>query len=487
MSFKNWLALIAVPVKNGYAISTGVPLSKQHVLTTAHGIPSDPKIRIILKFVDDTNNNLEWREARVVWRGKENCDAVLLEINKDMNIQSCIYSSNLPLSNVTWEGAGFPAAGKIASGDIAGKRDTVGLKGDFYHAGGAVSGNMELDVSAPPSIPGLWRGISGSPILIGERLVGIITMEKENFEERLYGVSIRKMLEDEDFKRILGVTGREERLKSLKEKVLEILKSNNKLMELFQTEPALRQYSTPHDTVEKLFVLDIDVFLKMVLYLCNQIKDDQTAADIEKLLNLLLPVIYDPGCVESTRLGVEQGIIHSIPVATRTIAEIIMAGVDNRSASYIKPITGDSYPVGVPLIETPPETGFGLDNEYSKQNAFEEHMFMKFIVKEDRYRSVPAKRTLVNDQLEYISNLEHISNKVNDSFYRHYFIYQLPPEDSPARNRVLSNIEELRKLYPRMLFISLSDSDESLIAERKICRPLKDFFVSRKEKGVVTK
>ncbi len=474
----DWLAEIAVPAGNGEScISTGVPLSNKYVLTTAHGVPADPKHEVGVRFIDDYQNNHDWRSAHTVWYNTD-LDAALIEFTKEEGLHSFIYSSFLPCEITRWEGSGFPAAGKINFGTLEGHRDTVYLYGNYYPGGSLKRRDLELTVEAPPDILGKWKGISGAPIMIGDRLIGIVKTLNENFHgDRLNGVPIWKLLEDDDFRRILGVSGRKELLDAVIFKVRGILKSDEKLLSLLCNQHELANCKKDADAVvAALLGMEIAAFIETLYAAHGRVEDDATGAAVERLLSLLLPFLYDPDCIDSVRLGIEQGVIHSLPIATRTFAEVIMAGTDLRPAGFRKPISGDSFPVGAPLIELPPAVGFDLAGEEAKINAFDEHMYGKFMSEEDRGRSLEDhdKRDLVNDELEYISK------KVQDQSYRHYFIYQVPPENQSVRERVLHNIGLLKKAYPQMIFISLSSSVESLKAERKLCRPLRDFFRSRK-------
>jgi hypothetical protein len=471
----NWLAFIAAPYSEGmYNLSTGVPISRKHVLTTAHGIPADSQTDIKVRFVHDFNARRDWRTAHTVWHSLE-YDAALLETAEVKELRPFIYSSNLPDSTTPWEGAGFAQAGKINQGELAGERNSIGLHGNFYPGGNLINGDLELTVEAPPEVEGKWKGISGAPVIIGERLIGIIKTLKGEFNgNRLCGVPLAKMLNDKKFRMILGIDKRKEQLDFVKKKAGEILKNCDEAILLFCDQPLMNGCAKDASTIIDILVdMKIDFFLKVIYSVHCSAGDDKIKTIIERLISLLLPHIYDPDCIESVKIGIKQGVLFSLPAATRTITEIIMAGVDCRPTDFCRPVMGDNFPVGTPLIEMTPEGGFDFNDENKAIKAFDEHMSLKFVSEEDRKKEKTLQRKLVNDELEYLST------KDNDHFYRHYFIYNQPAGDDDYTRRT---IERLRNDYPKLYFITLNSSDNLLLANRRIDRWIRDICKSVKGK-----
>ncbi|MFQ5628367.1 MAG: hypothetical protein ACE5I1_06380 [bacterium] len=473
MSKWQWLAEIHVLVKKGqYSISTGVPVSQQHVLTTGHGIPNDDNVKIELRFEHDFQNNIDWRPAKLCWHGEKKVDAAILEIDRVAELRSFIYSGYLPDTTTPWEGAGYPAASKITSGDLKGYREPKGMKGDFLPGGGQKSKQLDLTVEPKPKFPGLWRGISGSPVVCQSKLIGIVKSTSEDFDgNSLSGIPMWRILEVPEVRKILGHDRRQQVLDQKKKEVIAVLQNSDEVMEALAIQPAMQQ--TPREAkhyAEALFnMLPVEDFIAVVYCasLEKQVQVGKGRKRMEEILNTMLPLLHDSVLAESTRLNVELGMLLSLPAATPTIAEIIMAGVDGRPSDFRKPVPGCDFPVGTPAIEIPPESGFSVPDVESNK-VFHDHMIDKFAEAEKKETSdLNELLGYVNDELEYIAKFKKLFH------YRHYFICS-KPEDSKA----LSNLELLKETYPQLVFIFLAGGSRRY--ERKLSRPLRDFFAARK-------
>jgi len=218
----------------------------------------------------------------------------------------------------------------------------------------------------------------------------------------------------------------------------------------------------------------INEFLEIVNTAHRKAADDKTRIKLEQLLGLLLPIIFDPQCVATVKTEIRQGILISLPAATHTIAEIIMAGVDGRPTDYRMPVSDDDYPVGAPLIDFMPEGGIDMNNEDSAIVAFDTHMFKEFLKGQDSKWDVTSKRKIVNNRLKYIENL---AKRTDEHFYRYYFIYQEPSKEDNHSKRIL---EQIRANYPQLFFLSLTAAVDKMISERDLCWPLSDIYKSAK-------
>ncbi len=480
-----WLAEVRVRVdEERYSLSTGVPLSRRYLLTTGHGVPKpeEQQRSAEVRFVDDFHKKCPWRKARTVWHGGEELDAALLEIpelwhDEAPDFRAVHYSKVLPAETTPWEGAGFPAAGKITEGELAGERDSIGLNGAYLPGGHGKSQLLELTVASPPKIAGKWAGISGAPVFCEGRLIGLIKSCPENFDgHRLAAVPMRRLLENTELRKLLGYDEREKLLAQQLVKIETLLASSQEVLNALHAQPELASTgNNPKTVVAALLNMPVKPFLLTVYQASfdKNARQGKARQVMEALLGELLPWLYDAGLVESVRLNLSPGILFSLPAATETIAEIILAGIERRPAAFRKPVPGEEYPIGAPVIELPPETGFALvqDNAVS---AFDQHMFNKFVARQDRQRvSDPSVlRQLVNDELRYIATQRMINR------YRHYFICPAPKFDSEK-----STLALIQEHYPELIFICLSY--ESLVDERELCKPLRDFFAPQTGESAV--
>ncbi|MGH7494798.1 MAG: hypothetical protein ACREOO_20695 [bacterium] len=468
-----WLAEIRVRVDDKkYSLSTGVPLSRRYVLTTGHGVPKpdDDKLHAEIRFIADFHNSFPWCQAKTVWHGGKTLDAALLEISENHDLHSVSYTTALPRTTTPWEGAGFPAANKISEGELAGERDSKGLRGVYSPGGNLKSQELDLTVESPPDISGKWAGISGAPVFCEGKLIGIIKSCPESFKGfRLCAVPMSLLLANADLRKLLGYDEREKLLAQKQARVVTLLAGSEEVLAALHAQPAL--HNTPKQPLvlaEALLHMDVGEFVRIVYQASGEknVLGGKERQAMEEVLGELLPLLYDPGVVESVRLNLHLGVLFSLPAATAMIAEIIMAGIDRRPALYRKPVPGEEFPVGSPVIELPPECGFSTTVP-DVANAFDEHLFNKFAPADrDKVRNLDELRTLVNDELEYIATLK------KPFPFRHYFICP-----QPAREADRHTLMTLEKHYPQLFFITLTG--DSLRSERKPCRPLRDFFAPK--------
>lgn len=469
-----WLAEVRVPTGGKkYHLSTGVPLSRRYVLTTGHGIPSKLGSKAEIRFIADFNAGRGWRKGEVAWHGGKAVDASLLIIEEFDEIQSFIYSGELPDESVPWEGAGFPCASKITDGELKGHRNSKGLSGKYRPGGGLKSQELDLSVDDRPKIPGKWAGISGAPVLYQRKLVGIIKSFKKDFDgDSLWAVSIRQLLRDESFCKCLGLRDREDLASSVRRTVKALLSASEDVTKAIGEQ--LMIADAPHhveQVVDELFSAEIQIFEEIAHNVLKTILpgNERSLETLENLLNLMLPLLYDQDIVNSVHSELVNSTFVRLPVKTRTVAEIIMAAVGGRRASYRKPVGGDSWPVGSTLIEPPPETGFS-DPQRGLVAAFDQFMLEKLVDAEDRDADLNILRELINDGLAWIAK-----KFGGEDSYRHYFIHE-----QKDNREVKHEMETLKNAYPQIIFVVLAGDPGLLPHERRLARPLRAILAARK-------
>ena len=471
-----WLAEVRVPVGDQFRLSTGVPLSRRYVLTAGHGVPADLGAEVEIRFVADVRANREWRRGKVVWHGDEKMDASLLEIDPFDEIQSFIYSGALPDSSEPWEGAGFPTANKITEGELKGHRESKGLAGMYLPGGGQKSGELDLNVHSPPSIPGQWAGISGAPVLCGRKLIGIVKSFKKDFEGgNLTGVSIRELLKIESFCQCLGVRDRKDLVDRALAEVKDLLASAKDLAAVFGSQlGVVDPIHHIEEIVDRLWQSKVHVFEEIAFKVFKDINtgDELSLGNLQRVLNIMLPMLYDQDIVNSVHSELMNSTFVRLPVKTKTVAEIVMAAVGRRPASYHEPIDGSSWPVGLPLIEAPPETGFSNPMK-GMVAAFDQFLIEKYVRSEDRGESIEISREIINDELAFIAE-----ERGGEDSHRHYLI--LEPK---AIGEQMEQVDTLRSVYPQITFVVLREDPSLLPHERRLARPLRAILAARKEEA----
>lgn len=218
--------------------------------------------------------------------------------------------------------------------------------------------------------------------------------------------------------------------------------------------------------VDKLFEMDIEKLGKT----CNWARKSKHIAKetyqhlLDKLLNLILPHLLNYEAVAGNRQFIESGVLVRLPVKTRTIAEIFMAGADRRPSRFRQPVLGDNYPVGTNLIEPPPEMGFSAKPEIQVA-AFEKMLKEKYVAEEDLSGNLSDSdiRKLIDATLKYLSDIPEGDQ------HRYYYICN--DVESPLMQQVIGI---LKSYYDQIVFITLDGN--ALIEERSWAMPLRDIY-----------
>jgi len=473
-----WLAEVRVAAEGEkFHLSTGVPLSSRYVLTAGHGVcgAEEAEVRFIHDFRQDPK---KWRKAKIVWKGgTQKLDAALLELDPIDDLVSFIYSDDLPNFSKDWEGYGFPAANKISEGELEGHRDSKGFYGKFMRWGNMKTGELDLTVEPKPEFPGQWAGISGAPVLIDDKVVGIIKSYQEDFGGRnLAAVAIRQLFKDDSFAKHFVLPDWEDFVGSICLKLENLLKGSEKLSNVLGNLLSISNAVHRLDEIVKTLVnLRVDEFEWKMADTISGIENPQESdwKTLEMFLNLLLPIIYDITAIHSVHDNLGKGSLLRVPVATRTVAELLMAAVQRRAAAFRKPISGDEWPVGETLLEKNPESGFS-NPEKSFIELFDQMMNEKFVSVEDLGKPPQVLRILVNQELAYRAR-----RKGGDELtYKHYYICS--PKEAET---VGEQFNQLKEFYPQVIFVVLADDPMLIPEERKIGRPIREILAARNSEG----
>lgn len=165
---------------------TGYFITADRVLTARHVLGADETAspnRIRLRREEETG---EWFEVETspVWE-IDGLDAVVLGLTRPASaVGEVLFGGSPPSEDAQWASTAYPEVASQSS-DEPGARDykTVGLSGTWYPQGGRGQGMRALDlgVNDPPQ---RWHGISGAPVFVDTRLIGIIDSSPPDFENR---------------------------------------------------------------------------------------------------------------------------------------------------------------------------------------------------------------------------------------------------------------------------------------------------------------
>jgi hypothetical protein len=183
-----------------YLHGTGYFLTKDLVLTAGHVLGYFPsEISVRLETPQDRETVWLKAESVPVWEDKK-LDVALLKIMVPIHdVDLPQWGHELFDQDVKWNSVAYPVAAteETEEGIIY---KSVGLTGTLYPYGGGGQGRKELDLGVEYESEDEWKGISGAPIFVGDKLVGIIISYKTGFGgKRLEGIPIVQLLNEPAF------------------------------------------------------------------------------------------------------------------------------------------------------------------------------------------------------------------------------------------------------------------------------------------------
>jgi hypothetical protein len=191
-------------------------------------------------------------------------------------------------------------------------------------------------------------------------------------------------------------------------------------------------------------------------------------AAIRRAAQWVIPTVFDPGVVEwlrARRTDVVAAFV-PLPAATRTVAEIIMAGMDMRRARVPPSSKQEHWPQGAFCLPMPPESGFDITGHGFK-TAFDTHLIASFT--DPAMRAERDRETLIR----YVA--EELDYRAEEEAETWYFIYSRPSNDSETAG-VDAAIEQLKKQYQSIVFIRLRQDSDLFLSETRLLRPVRDML-----------
>jgi hypothetical protein len=329
-----------------------------------------------------------WPVEGIAWDGDEAYDVALITSAFPSVVEgSGLLSEEKPDDNMPpWISAGFAKAG----GKVEDIRRPVHMKGDVFSALDTEK-TFQLSNKTPPKDKMGWQGASGSPVFVNRRIIGVVVSCPDNFNAALLRATpMWQLLQDERFRKTIGFDDMLDHRRQFVKRIVKVLAQSSpavvtlaeQIAELGYELPACNEEQRINYLTERLLDLDIAQAIRVCKAvhktLCEQERQDDASA-IGRAIQLILPAIYDFSVVKTVRshkFDISTALV-ALPAGIRTVAEIIMAGVDRRQTEYRSNVGDERFPEGRYSLPSMPEMGFDPDGDVLKE-AWHTHIIEQF-------------------------------------------------------------------------------------------------------------
>ena len=481
-------------------VATGYPVAPDLILTARHPFHPEPpvfrderypvKVRWHYHRQHPNADPQGWvtlarDEDAMVWPGTAELDAVVLRCPRPQGAVGWgIVSEEQPTDDMTWVSEGFPRASKYDA-----LRHPSSFGGKCFSK--ASSENyFELSALAPPEAEEDWRGASGMPIFVGRRLLGVAQRVPMKFgAERLHATPCRKLLADQRFRDALGFDDRQARLDQAQSQLAEVLTSAaaEALAEALGITADLSGLDPPERTgrvAQRLLETDIRraiTALRKAHQALTKTAGQEAAKPLVDAARLVVPALFDQGVIRHAKATQDLALV-PLPAGTRTVAEIIMAGVDAREARFHPREYEDHQPEGELSLPLHPEQGIGGDASAALAGHLKRKLdpgaeaMKKYRAPIDDYllgtfaRPEPGApaRELAERILLTADLLEDRRQDTGQTFYMVFYL----PEDPAERQAIEGVVHELKRDYKAIAFLGLDPAFQQERADRKLADPL---------------
>jgi hypothetical protein len=478
-------------------IATGYPVAPRLILTARHTLfPADrDEARPILARWYNQPQDAPARVFRpctkVAWDGGDECDAALVECEFPDGIRADpVLNDAMPVDHQLWASEGFPRVGQLDETT----RPPTPLKGDLYSMADTAL-EFQLGVDHATALPDGWQGASGSPVFVAGSILGVIVKRLADFgNQRFAAVPTWRLCQHESFRALIGFEPCGARLACYRTKLIERLTASSGPLQSLINKLGLPQPAGMTDDSRAAAVFEslTKVCLETALNTLDLLHRDfcragdrQTAALVKDVAYHLLPAVFGETLVEGVRTAQSrlEAALVSLPIGTRTVAEIVMAGFDRRELQLREP-RAQLAPDGRLRLPTLPEVGIDPDGT-ALQNAFHAQLsqiLMAGKVKDlhDAFHAY-TRRFVFQDQQQDLSpkgliqaaarRLKHLSERGQT----YYCLFKLPADlQSESRRRFEEALRDLKGQYPAMIFLNLSADEDLILREGDLVNPLAD-------------
>lgn len=416
-----------------------------------------------------------WCKATIVWSGRDYLDVAVLETTHDGVAPAPAHALELLVERdvyaaETWETHGYPTVC-----DDPPNEKLVPIHGSANSCR-VVDCDLLLDAL---SHPGIWGGLSGAPVVIGAKVVGVIRSVPKGWDKkRIAATPVARFLHDADFCEAAGIKEVDAKLRTrieaVRDRIETILRRldnhdfTQRLAKLVGVDNAAGAASLNVATafVQSCHVAQVAAWL-------DQLDAEFARVDaahrhrrvVRELLDEALPASIDlRGLVHLGRASLDANDRSlPLPLYGTTIAEAVMAGVDGRPCIFDPERREYGLPIAVARVLVPASTGSVGFDPYGDQCA---EQVTEAIIAAQRPRmmgaSRDAKRKVVGELLRHRAEAAPDGER-----YSFYIVFE---HRDRLEERWQVMVERFELEVPRLVLVRLSElpHDGEVGAEQSI-------------------
>jgi len=332
----------------GYLLDNGLVITSAHVLTNAH-------TKIEVKFRNSLVNS-GLTDADLAWDGRpSSLDVALVRCRAPDDLRSSVQAlkTDRPGSGQEAHGAGFPQLTSKIRRDAVGARELTSIRGQCGISNTDVSW-FPLDCSVQLKVETAWKGISGAPIFIGDRLIGVLTEHDPAYTTaRFRVVSISRLLDEAKFCEAIGWfdilgEGRREKLSNDIVKELNGLTTKKESVLNRVVEALLGEVHELIDRSERGMIAWLaehfvyrrsDDQLGVLVHVYRELRSEGLLDDaraIGRIIDFVLPLEIDRRVLFHVWGQIHQGkaVLVDAAVESRVAVDAVMAGVERQRTAF---------------------------------------------------------------------------------------------------------------------------------------------------------
>ncbi len=440
----------------GGRIGTAYPVAADRLLTAKHVLhPENATGAIDVCWVNLPGDAGAPRSAQIEWQGGDGVDAAILRcaFPPGLELTSYVISRAQPPSGLPWESAGFVRAGASTER----RRRPTPLTGEIQPLAHDPrrSGTFELGVDYAAASAEDWQGASGSPVFVGQRILGVVASTERAFQaRRLTATATCRLFEDPSFRAAIGYAEAWPRLEQLHGEVVAVLSQSPDAMACLALELSIDPRAVnggdaalARVVVDGLLEQPLDGVLRRLNMAQRRLFEARALTAARRIWDVarpLMPALREVARVEVSQWPTSGHSLLTLPTATETLAEIILAAADGRPARFR--LLGD-MPEPELKIPVPPWGGeaAGL-SWYEKQ--WHDQLIDKFVTNPRTKKVAPQ-----DEKIRIAAKRLKLHAEVNKE--RYYYIVEAKELGEVVGWEAL--VARLQRHYPDVVFVALRD------------------------------